>query len=1470
MESSQLSLTAIYHAINNPYSSAAATCQANLAMAPIKILDHTFNKWYSYAKGNNRKWSTTKLIRCLDYILTHSISPSELQETILKLHSFRSCLVWILRLLDSPNDEAQLQMIVKFICNLLESVTSSTILGLIQHKHGVQRIAQLLACPNTAAAVRFYCIRGLLAQSEYYKQEMLDLNMPQVITNTVLKDFDKQIFDDSSVQKRELYEAAMACRLLDHLVQKESNQSAVLAYAQENGQLLSLWVSASRRYMTYTGPLSKNLALIMYYLTNVVYKCSVLSIEMRKRMTNSTTEQHCFGLLMFLSQKWCHQHIFTEPISSTLSEEERTLLRLLNLSLTTADVLPQVPSYDTVVYKMVHYLTCFFVAFLCQGVVAEQVFPDWLNPHFCIEVEERGYMVDKATWDRHQHFFAFLLDIYIHYIQLYPQDRRMPKVYFIAWSLKSFLLLVHNFGQLDQSSLVPRLMKLVVFFLHDPKAIEVFSNSPTVLSEYIWSPTIQLAKQGLEFAAGLSDEEAQSIEVKETATLYKADRAFVSLELVAKHNAKACERLVECNVLELIDLLPMGDRLQAAPSLLTLYAKFVRLIATLTGRAAFIRVRLRDTSDLFAKIKSLLSTSIDYKKQFMDGYHKIIKGCLLVILSFRYDESSMRQWLSSEDSITSLTLPILFPWARQARIAEVHDIHMHLHSDKDLMALASILLEQASIYPLCVRQVIEYDMALPNLCKLIVTLGSFAESTATVDNDHWENTLLDQVEEKQDRLKEETSAPSENNTAIMRQYVLSLRSAAIRILESGSNIQAPILSNAYTLFFQAIVQRPRLHNDNHKLICASLYQHKMNDFQKLYRFAQTEDDSALKLYEMTAVAIGYATLGAPSSAEWNASLGLESEDNSKSVFGSICQMLVYNLEYEQDVTNTNRLDTVITPLRRNAAAQVVEILAMEFASAWYDQVSSVATRNEQGFQQHGFQPIDNIQDQVAFVTDDQQQVVGCRPLLRAVSPIFRALLSSEYVESGMSLIPLHDVTYHSLKDLVQIIHQVNEDSKTTLLSPDRGWRDIIRYLAFLNHTQRKLKDDHSVSNRGLSNFRIYENEMKSRILYMLYRPQTIGSIRTFTLALVSLTSSIYGHPLSSYSASEADEPEIDYGSPAFYEKMAIIMFLVLLGGVFAGLTLGLMGMDETNLHVLIQSGTETEKVNAKKVLSLLDRGKHWVLVTLLLSNVIVNETLPIILDGVLGGGWKAVVISTALIVIFGEVIPQSVCVRYGLAIGAKTAGMVLALMYLMYPIAYPTALLLDYFLGESHGTIYKKAGLKTLVSLHQSVNPADVDALTEDEVTIIGAVLDLRQKPVSQIMTPIADVFTLSTDDILNEETVEKILTAGYSRIPVHAPGDNANFVGMLLTKRLITYDPEDARPVKDFQISTLPETGPDTSCLDILNFFQEGKSHMALISNDPGGQTGALGVITLEDVIEELIGEEIIDETDVYVDGKK
>lgn len=123
-------------------------------------------------------------------------------------------------------------------------------------------------------------------------------------------------------------------------------------------------------------------------------------------------------------------------------------------------------------------------------------------------------------------------------------------------------------------------------------------------------------------------------------------------------------------------------------------------------------------------------------------------------------------------------------------------------------------------------------------------------------------------------------------------------------------------------------------------------------------------------------------------------------------------------------------------------------------------------------------------------------------------------------------------------------------------------------------------------------------------------------------------------------------------------------------------------------------------------------------------------------------------------------------------------------------------------------------------------------------------------------MTPMEDVFTMSEDTVLDEKTIDQILDAGYSRIPIHQTGNPTNFVGMLLVKILITYDPEDGKRVKDFSLAALPETRPETSCLDIINFFQEGKSHMVLISESPGEDHGALGVVTLEDVIEELIGE--------------
>jgi metal transporter CNNM len=204
------------------------------------------------------------------------------------------------------------------------------------------------------------------------------------------------------------------------------------------------------------------------------------------------------------------------------------------------------------------------------------------------------------------------------------------------------------------------------------------------------------------------------------------------------------------------------------------------------------------------------------------------------------------------------------------------------------------------------------------------------------------------------------------------------------------------------------------------------------------------------------------------------------------------------------------------------------------------------------------------------------------------------------------------------------------------------------------------------------------------------------------------------------------------------------------------------------------------------------------------------------------------------------------------------APFVLILMYITSPIAWPIAKLLDTLLGKDHGTTYKKAGLKTLVTLHKTLGEAG-EQLNSDEVTIISAVLDLKEKPVGDIMTPMEDVFTMSADAVLDEATMDLILSQGYSRVPIYSPDNPVNFVGMLLVKMLITYDPEDCKTVRDFALATLPETRPETSCLDIVNFFQEGKSHMLLLSEYPGEDMGALGVVTLEDVIEELIGEYVL-----------
>ncbi|KAF9444516.1 DUF21-domain-containing protein [Macrolepiota fuliginosa MF-IS2] len=344
----------------------------------------------------------------------------------------------------------------------------------------------------------------------------------------------------------------------------------------------------------------------------------------------------------------------------------------------------------------------------------------------------------------------------------------------------------------------------------------------------------------------------------------------------------------------------------------------------------------------------------------------------------------------------------------------------------------------------------------------------------------------------------------------------------------------------------------------------------------------------------------------------------------------------------------------------------------------------------------------------------------------------------------------------------------------------------------------------------------------------------------------------------------AGTPDVSRDSPEFWWKLFISMILVLAGGVFAGLTLGLMGLDELHLRVLSASSDDPkEQRNARKVLSIMQKGRHWVLVVLLLGNVIINESLPIFLDSAIGGGVAAIVISTVAI---GSVIPQAISVRYGLSIGATCAPLVLGMMYLFAPIAWPIAKLLDWILGANEQHTYKKAELKSFLQFHRTGE----EPLREDEINILNGVLELNTKNVETIMTPLKDTVVLSADAILDHKAVDAILLSGYSRFPVHEPGNPMAFIGLLLVKKespLLNYDPSKALPVSAFPLSILPEAHPSINCFQALDYFQTGRAHLLLISRTPGNPGGAIGVITLEGA--EILSEEIVDETDRYEDNQ-
>lgn len=338
--------------------------------------------------------------------------------------------------------------------------------------------------------------------------------------------------------------------------------------------------------------------------------------------------------------------------------------------------------------------------------------------------------------------------------------------------------------------------------------------------------------------------------------------------------------------------------------------------------------------------------------------------------------------------------------------------------------------------------------------------------------------------------------------------------------------------------------------------------------------------------------------------------------------------------------------------------------------------------------------------------------------------------------------------------------------------------------------------------------------------------------------------------------------------------LLLAIILLMLSGSFSGLTLGLLGLDVNGLEIVIKGDDLKEREYARKILPVRRRG-NLLLCTLLLGNTVVNAVISVLLSS-LTTGQVGFILSTLCIVIFGEIAPQAVCSRHGLRIGAKALPLVRTFITIFYIVAYPASLILDRILGTELGIVYDKAELRQLVRMHSIISATGTDdpVLQQQESRMMEGALMFSQRTVREVMTPLSRVFMLNVSARLDFDTLSFIFKTGHSRIPVFDKTPY-NVVGVVFTKDFILVDPDDEIPIRSvlpFYGNAVLRVSASTTLDKCLNRFKSQRFHMAIAfqrrhTNDGDILSEVVGIVTLEDLLEEILQEEIIDETDRFVD---
>lgn len=311
-----------------------------------------------------------------------------------------------------------------------------------------------------------------------------------------------------------------------------------------------------------------------------------------------------------------------------------------------------------------------------------------------------------------------------------------------------------------------------------------------------------------------------------------------------------------------------------------------------------------------------------------------------------------------------------------------------------------------------------------------------------------------------------------------------------------------------------------------------------------------------------------------------------------------------------------------------------------------------------------------------------------------------------------------------------------------------------------------------------------------------------------------------------------------------------IISLVVAAAICSGLNIGLMSLSKADLRRKAATGNHA----AQKVLPLREN-THLALASILFVNVAVVSVSSLVLEhhfnGIIAG-----IATTLLMVVFGEAIPQAYFVRFSLKFCAFFAPVIRLMIFVTYPASKPLQLLLDRMVGHKAHELHSRDELGLLIAEHEHDDTSELD---DDEVEIIKSALQLSEKTVGQIMEPIKDVYWLDNTTILDAKTVDEIKEKGYSRIPIFDK-QLTRCYGVLLMKDMVDIDfDESPQPVLTFDLHETDNIGSRTALDTMLRKFFDLKTHLVPIERNDR----IVGIVTVEDLLEEVIGHEIADETD-------